>query len=482
MRLDDLLPDDVGTRVDRARRVAVRATDRLAASPVVVTAVLASLCMAYAAYRLFEPLPAGTWPRLKDSVIFEHIGWYLTEGNRLYVDVWEIKPPLPFEIPALLALLTGDNVALYHVLNVLVTVAALVLGAAGAAAIVFHLTDDAFAAVVGGLATFTLPFYFYRALIGFKPKYFVVAAGLWSLYFAYRDRPALSGIAAAAAIGFWQMAIVFPVAALGLTIQTGGRERARPFVVAGVVTGAIILLPVVLWGAVPAMIAEVLITPLLVSESSTLAGRVQSIAGALGLALPVAIIGLCGLVSGAFRSRFRREWPLLLAVGWFTVQLLLFDYDFLPDLFPWFAVVGVGVGLAVTGRLRVPWPGQSASVDAADDSGSTPVLAVAVLVLVLVSVGTMGGYGTGDTRLTNPTTYDRGTQLDPVFDEPGQYDGAELQYVFWNRVDLPSCRAFGAATQRQLVNRLGIAEDRAWYWAPCGQIGPAWRALLEKFG
>lgn len=467
---------------DVARMYAAGARERIAAHPGSVTAVLASLALAYAAYRLFEPLPHGTWPELKGSVVFEYSGWYLASGNRLYIDLWEIKPPLPHELTMVLALLAGDNVVLYHILNVVANCIAIVLGAAVAAGIVRELTGDSLGAVVAGVATFTLPYYFYRALIGFKTKYFVVAAGLGCLYLAYRNRPVDAGVAGAATVGVWQLAAVFPVGALGLCWQANRRGATRRFLAAGIVSGLVILAPVIVWGAVPAMVAEVLLTPLLTAEQHTFSDRVQDIVRTLGTTLPVAIIGLAGIVQGMVPRRFRREWPLVLVTGWFTVTLVAFDFDAGPDLFPWFAVVGVGVGLAVASQRcadRADGDGQRSS--APSQTGSR-ALAVAILAMAALSVVTMGGYGTGATGLTTPNTYDTSTELDPDYGSARTYNATERQYVFWNRVEIPTCRAFGGRTQQQLVNELGLAEEKPYYEAPCGNFDVVWRTVRSKYG
>jgi hypothetical protein len=48
-----------------------------------------------AAWRVFVDLPASSRPALLDSIIFEYIGWYLTQGGRIYIDVWELNTPGP---------------------------------------------------------------------------------------------------------------------------------------------------------------------------------------------------------------------------------------------------------------------------------------------------------------------------------------------------------------------------------------------------
>lgn len=468
--------------VDVARPYVADVRAALTARPAAVAAALASLFLAAAAVRLFGSLPAGTWPHLRDSVKFEYLGWYLSRGNRLYVDVWALKPPLPFEITAILAALAGDDVVLYHVLNLLANGVAVALGAAAAAGIVHELTDDPLGAVVGGVATFALPFYAYRALIGFKAKYLVVAAGLGCLYLAYRDRSVAAGVAGALAVGLWQLAVVFPVGALGLRWEADGRDGAVRVLVGGVATGALVLLPVALWGALPAMVTEVLLTPLLVTENPALGDRVRYVAAAVGTAAPVALVGLAGIAGGLTAGRRRREWPLSLAVGWFTVGLIAFDFDNTPDLFPWLAVVAVGAGLAVA-RLRRGSRGEVASrASAVVSTRGARVLAAAILALAALSVAPTGGYGVATTGLTSPDTYDTGTRLDPDFAGAKTYNATEKQYVYWNRVDLPTCRALGAYTQARLVNEVGLAGDRPWYEAPCGRFGPAWRAVRNRYG
>lgn len=508
-----------------ARAYVVSVIDRVATRPVAVTVVLASLLLVTASYRLFHPMGPEQWPYLGDSVIFEYVGWYVTQGNRLYVDVWAVKPPLAFEVPAVLALLSGRNVARYHVLNLFANGVAVVAGAAMAAGIVHELTDDFTGAVVAGVATFTLPYFFFRALIGFKAKYFVVATGLACLYFAYRERPIAAGVAGAAAVGFWQLAVVFPLAGLGRTWQRTGRPGAKRFLAASVFAGTVVLLPVILWGVVPAMVAEVLFAPLLVPESADVATRIARITGHLGTTLPVALIGVAGLVGGGVPARVRDEWPLVLVAGWLTLAILAFDYDFIPDLFPWFAVVAIGVGMVV-GRVGATTPRDDGSRTESGSRAGSRALGAAIVTLAVLSVATLGGFGTGETDLTDYATYEVDVQLEPGGSSAGAqalvrggegasdagptdpsaipavagdpsgtrnadddrgaagvkapYQGIEAQYVYWNRVEIATCRAFGGHTQSRLVDRLDLVENRPWYEAPCGRFTPAWRALTNE--
>jgi hypothetical protein len=442
----------------RAERIGILIDRR----PLALVAVLASALQAYAAYRVYAPLSAGEWPRLRDSMIFEYVGWRLARGERLYVDVWEIKPPLAFEVTGGLALLSGGNVTLYHVLALLATSGALVGSAVLAAAIVEELTGDSPGAVIGGLTVFVLPAYFWRALIGFKSKYFVILFGFLLVWLLLRDRPALAGVAGAAAVGFWQMAIVFPVVGFGWVLQEGNRSDLRRFVAGGIGASAIILVPVAIWGALPAMLAEAVLTPLLITERTTPGENLRFALSLLGKSLPVALVGIAGYAGSLTRSRRGREWPLLVVLGWFTAVVLFFDLDFYPDLFPWFAVIGIGVGLAV---------GHGSDY-------SSRALGVAMASLVVLSVATMGGFGAGGTGVPATGSFDTTMDLDP--NPP--YNGTEAQYLFWTGEDAESCRLFAGWTQARLIRQANLSDPGEPRWeVPCGRLSPVWEAFVEKY-
>lgn len=441
-----------------ARYQQVRET--LDAHPLALVAVVASLLQAYAAYRVYEPLGPNEWPVLKDSVIFEYIGWHVARGAKLYIDIWEVKPPLAFEVLSLLALVSGDSVATYHTLVLTLTSAAVVGSAVAVAAVVHELTDDTLGALAGGVTVFALSEFYWRALIGFKSKYLVVVLGLLVVWLALRERPYLAGVTGAACIGFWQLSVIFPLVALGLFVQR--REGTRRYLAAGVTAGVVVLLPVVLWGAFPAMITEAVLTPLLITEDHALKDRIQFILRVLDITLPVVLVGLVSLAGSLHPDRVRREWPLVAAVGWFTFVMLFLDFDTVPDVFVWFAVTAVGVGLAV-GR---------------GSGDSRRVLAAAVLVFAVVSVASMGGFGTGRTNLTSPETYDTTTELEPDF----LHNRTERQYLFWNAVEPPTCRVFVGVTQYQAIKRANLSPDDEPYWeAECGRFDPVWDAVVEKY-
>jgi hypothetical protein len=471
--------------------------DSIEDHPFVVSGALAAVFLVYTAYRIYDPLPAGTWPGMRDSVIFEYVGWYLWEGHRLYLDVWEIKPPLAFELTAAFAAMTGADVVGYHSLNVLANCVAIVLSAGLTARLVDELTDDAPASIVAGVAPFALPFYAFRALIGFKAKYFVVLAGIACLYLAYRDRPALAGAAGVAAVGFWQLAICFPIVALGYCYQVDRRRGAIRFLGGVTAVAAIVLAPIAFWGAIPAMVAETLLAPTIVSEEHDLLGRLALAIRGLDAAVVVVAFGLFALAIRSAGTDRRRLWPLASVAGWLTLSILLFDYDATPDLVPLLSVCAVGTGIGIAtlrsgldaGAVRtdidVGALQRSSWTDAAD--GAVPpdffpagarLVGATILLLAVISVGTVGGYGVDDGLLTDVRPYDTQTEVEPTVEGARTYNATERQYVYWHREDLSSCRALGGYTQTRLVNEAGMAEDERWYDVPCGQFEPLWEAAL----
>lgn len=406
--------------------------------------------------RLLNSLGPGTRPPLRDSIIFEYIGWYLTVGGRLYLDVWEIKPPLAFEIPALVTILAGGNVVVAHWLSVALTVAFAVGGAVLVGAIVVELTGDRAAAILGGIALYTIPVYAWRTAFGFKVKYLVVFAGLLAIWLVLRDRSLLAGISAGAAVGVWQLAVVFPALTIVLAVQRGGRAGLTRALIGFVGSSVVILAPVVLWGAVPAMIVETVFTPLLVTEGGTIPSRMKLASQMLGPVVPLVLLGLVGLLAMLDRSTRRDGWWAPVLGAWFTVQILVLDLDYYPDIIPFYALIALGLGL-LAGTDRV---------------GTVP-LGVVVAALLLTAVLTGGGF-TGGPALPAP---------EPV-EAPGDieasppYSGEEQRALFWDTHTPETCRVFYGGTQSRLIEATGGSATQE----TCGEFEPAWRALTAKYG
>ena len=427
--------------------------ERLEARP--VAGVLAGVVpiQAYWVVYFLGRLGPGERPPLLDSVIFEYVGWYLSTGARLYVDVYEVKPPLAFEVPAAVALVTGGGLG-YHAALVVLTAAAAVGAAGVATAIVHRTTGDGIAAVAAGLGLYVLPAYGWRAAVGYKAKYFVLLAGLAAVYLALRDRPAGAGAAAAAAAGFWQLGVAFPGLALGMLFGRGHRAGLGRAVAAMAGVWTAMLLPVVAWGGLGAMVVETVLTQVLVAEAGTALDRLSFLGYLLGLTLPVALLGGYGLVRAVLADPRRRWWAAAGAV-WFLAAIALLDLDYTPDVFVLFGFLAVGLGwlAAEVGR------------------GSRPV-AVVVALLVLLSVPTAHGFGLGASPVPEVPAAD--VDADRAVTVP--YSPAEQVHLFWTAQPPETCRVFAGPMHREWVRLTGQRLNDA----RCGALGPALRALGDR--
>lgn len=409
---------------------------------------------ALAIWRVFGDLPAGTRPPMRDSIIFEYIGWYLTRGGRLYIDAWEIKPPLPFELVAVVSLVAGGDPVLAHWLNVLLTSAAAVGTALVVGLLVSDLTGSDVAAFAAGVSLYALPAYHWRAAFGFKVKYFVPLFVLLAVYFARRDRPGTAGLAAGAAVGFWQLAVVAPALAAGVAYQRGGRPAVVRVVAGTAGLLAVGLLPVVYWGAFEAMVTETVLVPLLAVERAPPSDHVRLAVRLFGGSLPVALLGAIGVAAVA-RWQPRTTWWLAAGTAWFGLQVLVLDLDAAPDLFALMAFLAAGIGTLL-----------------GFEGGSQRPAAVLVAVIAVVSVVTMGGFGLAGAAVVQPgpVAYDPGLEPTPP------YSGEERAYLYWNRVPPETCRVFYGPTQHQLVQRTGQSAVQG----TCGDARPVLDALLAR--
>jgi len=400
--------------------------------PLAVLALVATVSQALGAWRV---LARPGWPPTRDSRIFEFFGWRIARGDRLYLDLWEVKPPLSFEVTAALAWLSGGDVWIYHLLCVAVTGLAAVGSVVLVGAHVRDLTDDGVAAAAAGLAMYVVVAFHIRSGYGFKPKYFVVLAALAAVWLVRRDRPFAGGLAAAAAVGFWQVAAVVPVLVLGLAAQRGSKKAVAWVLVGGAVGAGVMLAPIVYWGATRAMLAQVVAVPLTAVPGGDVMVRFLKFPRYVSVGDVPFLAGIVGLAwVGLLRDRPRAWWA---AVGgaWFLAVALLFDLDLPPDLFPSLAFVALGLGLllaAVDVRIRraiVAWT-------------------VFALVVNVAFVGWLPPFG-GPVGITDsPDLADR-EAIDPP------YNASERKALLWYDVEPTSCHVFVAKTEATWIERTG---------------------------
>jgi hypothetical protein len=244
-----------------------------------------------------------------DAGIYQHIGWYLTNGGVLYVDAWEPKLPLSFETTAVLSYLAGGDMYLYQLLNVVLMMLAVVAIVLLVGLLTHHLTNDAFSSIVAGISMFLLPGFAVRPAYGFKAKYLVLFTGLLALYLSINDRPLASGVAAAASVGYWQLAIVFPLLVTGLALQERDSRTSVAVVIGGVGVAALMLLPVLLlWESASEMIAQAVVIPMISDEHAGILAKVVAGVVHFKWASVLVPVGLYGLLSRLKNGLPAEDW------------------------------------------------------------------------------------------------------------------------------------------------------------------------------
>jgi hypothetical protein len=400
--------------------------------PLAVLALVATVSQALGAWRV---LARPGRPPTRDSRIFEFFGWRIARGDRLYLDLWEVKPPLSFEITAALAWLSGGDVWTYHLLCVAVTGLAAVGSVVLIGAHVRDLTDDGVAAAAAGLAMYVVVAFHLRAGYGFKPKYFVALAALAAVWLVRRDRPFAGGLAAAAAVGFWQVAAVVPVLALGVAAQRGSKRTAARVLVGGAVGAGAMLAPIVYWGASRAMLAQVVAVPLTAVPGGDPIVHLRKFPRYVAVGDGPFLAGVVGVAWIGLRRDRARAWWAAVGGAWFLAVALFFDFDLAPDLFPALAFVAVALGLllaAVDVRVRrvlVAWT-------------------VFALVVNVALMGWLPPFG-GPVGITDsPDLADR-----EAIDAP--YNASERKALLWYDVEPTTCHVFVAKTEATWIERTG---------------------------
>ena len=168
-----------------------------------------------------------------DAGIFEHLGRYLTHRGQLYVDAWEPKLPLSYETTGVLVLLSGGDMYRFHLLNVVLMSGAVCAIVGLVVILVYDINGDDVVAPLAGLSMFLLPGFAVRPAYGFKIKYLIVFCGLLAIYLYSRGYPALSDVAAAAGVGYWQVGAIFPLIVVGLAVQRRDMREVERVVAGG---------------------------------------------------------------------------------------------------------------------------------------------------------------------------------------------------------------------------------------------------------
>lgn len=396
------------------------------------------------------PLNGGRPWLGKDPMLFQYMGWYwANHGGIPYLHIWDVKAPLTHEIPALIAVFTGDNMLALSVAGMVLSMGALIAGVLLAGTLVKEITGDGKAALAAGLVMLSYPYLFKQPVWGFRPKAILIACGLASFYFLLHERWILAGAAGAAAAGFWQLGIIFPAIAVVGGFRDGRRSGLYTVAGAGLVT-AVVVAPFVLAGpmAVRAMVGEVVVAPLLDPPSGDVISQALLPPRRLDFALPTALVG--GITALLAWRASNRLWWLSVAAVWFGFQALYLDPNHQDDLVVGMVIVGIGYGLYV------------GNVFGRDDFGERWRL-----MLVAAAAGFLA-LNIWDAGLSY-------NHIQPLYEtlEPGT-----LEYYYWDAVPPETCHIRRASDENTFVQTMG----GDWEAQLCGQypLADLFRAVMSR--
>ena len=396
-------------------------------------------------------------PMAPDAGIFQHLGWYLTRGGRLYVDAWEPKLPLSYETTEILALLSGGDMYRLHLFSVILMSGAVCAIVGLVVRLVYDITGDDIAAPLAGLSMFLLPGFAVRPAYGFKAKYLLVLCGLLAIYLYTRGYPALSGVAAAASVGYWQAGAIFPLIVVGLAIQRRDARALERVVAGGLGFTVVMLLPVFLvWHSASEMVVQALLVPLQTEEHASLLARLVAGVVHFKWAAPFVLLGGLGLAHTARccltdtdGAVGRTEWWIPVGAAWFAFLILFVDFETggYTDLIPGLAFVAIGIGMVAT-VLR--------------DRQQAQYLCVALALVLVVNVAVLGSVGVVFTPVAT---------LGPVpmsdletHDLPAAYGEAEpvpdVRYIYWQQIEPATCHYRLSVMELRWLDRVDSSVDR----------------------
>ena len=396
-------------------------------------------------------------PMAPDAGIFQHLGWYLTRGGRLYVDAWEPKLPLSYETTEILALLSGGDMYRLHLFSVILMSGAVCAIVGLVVILVYDITGDDIAAPLAGLSMFLLPGFAVRPAYGFKAKYLLVLCGLLAIYLYTRGYPALSGVAAAASVGYWQAGAIFPLIVVGLAIQRRDARALERVVAGGLGFTVVMLLPVFLvWHSASEMVVQVLLVSLQTEEHASLLARLVAGVVHFKWAAPFVLLGGLGLAHTARccltdtdGAVGRTEWWIPVGAAWFAFLILFVDFETggYTDLIPWLAFVAIGIGMVAT-VLR--------------DRQQAQYLCVALALVLVVNVAVLGSVGVVFTPVATPGPVPM-SDLE-THDLPAAYGEAEpvpdVRYIYWQQIEPATCHYRLSVMELRWLDRVDSSVDR----------------------
>ena len=383
----------------------------------------------------------------EDSALFQHAGWYIGQGATLYVDIWDLKPPLIYGVTTVLAFASFGNMAVLHVLGVLSAVGAVVGGIVFVGLITHRLTADGFASVAAPASMLVLASVYTFPYAGIRPKYFAFLCATAALFLAVEDRHFASGVAAALAAGFWQLGGGVALLVVGMALHRSGPRAALRAIAGGVTVASLTVLPFVLTGTAVPLFVEVVLASLYGVERYTVPGRLLTLVVELGPGLLLVPIAAVGWLRG-LRDEWREYWWVGAGGSLYLFQVFL-ELQGAIELVLLFVFLALGVGLLVA---AIPTPSRRS------------ILAGCVVVLVLTTLYWSQGPITPvkDEVAELQAEYDIPTY---AYLPPDPPDSPSMQTIYWEKLQPENCHYRLGDKQKYFEWATGGTIDKS----QCGQ-------------
>lgn len=382
------------------------------------------------------------WPAIAtDPAFFQHTGWYILQGGVPYIDVWDVNPPVPFGITAVLAAISGGDMLALHALSSALTTLVAAVSVILVGWVARLMTGRDAAAVAAGLTMLVVPEVFLLPPEGVRAQFYVLFFGTLALALVLRDRPFLAGAVAALSAGSWQMGIVFVPLIVGIAFQRNGTRNALSGVAGGGLVAGVIILVFAATGAFVPMIVQTVRAPLIAGPSNTLAESGYSVLLVLGygsILLPVAFFGW----GHAAICNLRDRWWLLAGGVTLTYQVLTIDMDGSTDALLWLAFVAFGVAIAV--ERTIAW--QSTPTDCHSTNSSHTardrwrvVIAMIVVIGLLVPAGLIWHTDSPYPQSTLQTMKQDAEVDEDIPFTPDDADVPSMQTIYWEQLQPETC-------------------------------------------
>lgn len=382
------------------------------------------------------------WPTIMvDAAFFQHLGWYVLQGGIPYIDAWDVNPPVPFAITAVLALLAGGDMLILHGLSVVLTTLTAAVSVVLVAWVAFLITGEDTAAVAAGLTMLIVPEFIVLPFAGVLAQVYALLFGLLALVLVLHDRPMLAGFLAALSAGSWQLGGVFALLVVGIIVQQRGWTGARSAMAGGGIVLGCFVLVFAAADALVAMVVQTVLAPLVAGEPASLVHRVVEILLAFGygsLVLPVAVYGW--LHAAVVEPRDR--WWVPAGATLLVLQVLFLDMDGSTDMFLWLAFVALGVAITVDNAitLKAGWQDhQSRRESWTVGRRIAAITAVGMLVSLIVASGLAWNYGTPPPKATLETVEQEAEPAAPPQVTPADGDVPTMRTIYWEQREPEAC-------------------------------------------